>query len=83
MATVTVSKTKIEREKGVVILPIEEYKKLLERSVPTYYLAGKEATNLDKLVEEGLKEYRSGRIIKAASLKDALKTHASGKKNRR
>ena len=67
MATVTLTKAKIEKEKGVVILPIREYQRLLERAVPEYYLKGKVAKKLDKLVEEGLKEYRAGktRIIKS------------------
>jgi len=32
---------------------LKEYQKLCERAVPTYYLKGKEAKKLDKLVEEG------------------------------
>ncbi len=70
MATVTVSKTKIEKEKGVVILPVGEYRKLLERSVPTYYLTGKEADKLDKLVKDGLRDYRKGKCKTIKSLAD-------------
>lgn len=67
MATVTLTKAKIEKENGVVILPIREYQRLLKRAVPEYYLKGKMAKKLDRLVEEGLKEYRAGktRIIKS------------------
>lgn len=63
MATITVKKTKIEKEKGVVILPIREYQRLVESSVPTYYLTGKAAKDLDKLVEEGLKEYHEDKTV--------------------
>jgi hypothetical protein len=38
--------------------------------VPTYYLSGEEAEDLDRLVEEGLKEYREGRTKKIGSLAD-------------
>ena len=80
MQTVTIAKEKIEKEAGMVILPIKEYQKLIARAVPTYYLAGKEAEKLDKLVKEGLKEYQAGKTIKSSSLKGALKLYA--KRNR-
>ncbi len=70
MAHVTIQKAKIEKEKGVVILPIKEYQKLVERAVPTYYLTGKEAEKIDKLVENGLKEYRAGKTRRIKSLAD-------------
>ncbi|MEK9173584.1 MAG: hypothetical protein AAB594_03380 [Patescibacteria group bacterium] len=64
MANVTINKTKIDNDKGVVILPVKEYQRLVDSSrVPTYYLTGKAARDLDKLVEEGLKEYREGKTI--------------------
>lgn len=81
MNTITIQKEKIEKEGGLVILPIEEYEKLKENTVPTYYLQGKEAQNLDKLVENGLKEYHAGKSIRAQSIDEALKIH--GKKNKR
>lgn len=67
MATITVNKTKIEQEKGVVILPLKEYQRLIASSVPTYYLTGKAAKDLDKLVEDALKEHKAGksRVIKS------------------
>ena len=73
MATITVSKQKIEKNKGVIILPLKEYRKLLARAaqaVPTYYLKGKAAEQLDKLVEEGVKEYYAGKTKKINSLAD-------------
>ncbi len=54
----------------MVILPLREYKKLCERVVPAYYLEGKEAKKLDKLVEEGLKEFRAGKCKTVKSLAD-------------
>lgn len=70
MAKITIQKEKIERQGGMVILPLKIYQKLLERAVPTYYLTGKEAERIDKLVEEGLRDYRAGRTRKIRSLAD-------------
>jgi len=75
MTTITISKSKIEKQKGIIVLPLKEYEKLLARAVPAYYLQGKEAKKLDKLVEQGLKEYRSGKTIEADSLSAALKIY--------
>ncbi len=57
-------------KEGIVILPLKEYQKLYEKAVPTYYLKGREAAELDKLVEEGLREYRKGRCKEIKSLAD-------------
>jgi hypothetical protein len=70
MSSITIQKVKIEKEKGVVVLPILEYKKLLQQSIPTHYLYGKDAEKLDRLVEEGLKEYKAGKTKKIKSLSD-------------
>ncbi|MEE8131896.1 MAG: hypothetical protein V3T98_02525 [Candidatus Paceibacterota bacterium] len=70
MNTITVSKTKINKEKGVVILPLKEYQKLCESAVPTYYLKGKAAIKADKLVKDGLKEYKKGKCKTIKSLAD-------------
>ena len=75
MNTITIQKSKIKEEKEVVILPVKEYQKLLERAVPTHYLSGKEAEKVDKLAEKGMKEYREGKTIKAGSIKEALKKY--------
>lgn len=68
MNTITIPKNKIKKEGGVVILSLKEYRRLSERSVPTYYLKGKAAERLDKLVEKGLKEYREGKTKTLKSL---------------
>ncbi len=70
MNTVTISKKQIRKEGGVVVLSLEAYKKLSEQAVPTYYLKGKEAKDLDKLVERGLKDYRAGKTKTLKSLAD-------------
>jgi len=68
--SITISKSAIRRKGELVILPLREYEELCRRAVPTYYLKGKEAEELDKLVEEGLKEYRAGKCKKIKSLAD-------------
>ncbi|MDP3763154.1 MAG: hypothetical protein Q8Q92_00635 [bacterium] len=81
MTTITISKKKIEEESGVVVLPLKEYRKLCEQAAPTYYLKERAAEKLDKLVENGLKDYREGKTISARSLGEAMKIYA--KKNKR
>jgi len=80
--SIIISKEEIQKKGGIVILSLREYRKLCERAVPTYYLKGKEAEELDKLVEEGLREYKEGRTTSAPSLKEALKIYGRRKKNK-
>jgi len=68
--SIVVSKKTVHKEGGVVILPLREYEELRERAIPTYYLEGKEAEELDKLVEEGLDDYKKGKCKKIKSLAD-------------
>ena len=75
MAAVTIDREKIGKQGGVVILSLKEYQELCERAVPTYYLKGKKAEELDRLVEEGLREYERGETIEAESIKEALKVY--------
>lgn len=70
MSIVTISKKKIQKQGGVVVLSLREYQKLREQAVPTYYLRGKEAKALDDLVEKGLKDYRGGKSKTIKSLAD-------------
>lgn len=77
MSTITISKEKIKKDAGVVVLPVKEYQRLLRASVPTYYLTGKAARDLDKRVEEGLREHREGKTIVADSTSSALKAYRS------
>ena len=55
MAVISLSKAMVKKQNSVVILPIEEYRRLLAAAVPTYYLKGKAALRLDKLVEKSLR----------------------------
>ncbi len=80
--SVRISKKRVRKEGGVVILPLAEYQRLLEKAVPTYYLSGKNASEIDDLVTSGLAEYRSGRTIRASSVKEALKKYAAAKDKR-
>jgi len=66
--SVTLSREAIK--KGVVLLDLEQYHKLQRKAVPTYYLTGKKAKNLDRLVKEGLREHKGGKTKKINSLAD-------------
>ncbi|KKW10642.1 MAG: hypothetical protein UY50_C0029G0014 [Parcubacteria group bacterium GW2011_GWA2_49_9] len=70
MSTISLSKKQIQKDGGVVVLSLAEYKKLSERAVPEYYLTGKAARDLDTLVKEGLRDYESGKCRKIKSLGD-------------
>lgn len=70
MKSVTVSKKKVEETNGMVVLPVKEYQRLLAAAIPHYYLTGKAARDLDKLVEEGMRDYRTGRTRTLKSLAD-------------
>lgn len=80
MVAITISKTKIQKEGGVIILSLKEYQKLREQAASTYYLKGRRAKALDRLIDKGLKDYRAGKCINAGSLKEALRIY--GKKNK-
>jgi hypothetical protein len=77
--SITISKDSAQKAGGFVILPIKQYEKLREQSVPTYYLTGKEAKDLDKLVEDGLKAYEKGETISASSMREALEVYGKKK----
>jgi len=68
--SITISRKTVQKKGGIVILPLREYRKLCERAVPTYYLKGKEAEELDKLVKEGLRDHNLGKTRKIKSLAD-------------
>jgi len=50
---ITVSRRALKKEKGVVVLPLEEYKRFLKYEMEKEYI--------DILVEEGLKEEEEGK----------------------
>ena len=74
MATITIPKNLIKND-DLVIVSRKEYESLKACMIPTFYLKGKEADKLDKLVEDGLSEYERGETISANSLKEALKLY--------
>lgn len=57
MTTITIPKNLIKND-DLVVLPRKEYEKMKTQMIPTFYLKGKSAKNLDKRVNEALKEYR-------------------------
>ncbi len=67
---IILSKETIRRKQGVVILSLKEYERLRERAVPNFYLEGEDAEKLDKLVEQGLREYQKGKSKTIKSLAD-------------
>lgn len=67
---ITISRQRVERAGGVVVLPLKEYQRLLASVVPAYHLKGKAATKLDRLVESGLQEFRKGKTRAIHSLVD-------------
>ena len=72
MTTATLLKLKKTalKNKGDVVLPAKIYRQLLDAAIPTYYLTGKAATNLDKLIKDGLREYAEGKTRTLHSLAD-------------
>lgn len=58
-----ISKNTIQRTGGIVILTLAEYEELKRKIIPPFNLKGINAVKLDKLVKEGLKEYRAGRSM--------------------
>lgn len=81
--SITISRGEIQRRGGLVILPLKEYHRLRERAVPTYYLQGKEAEELDDLVEKGLEEYKRGKTIAASSLREAMAIYGGKRKTKK
>lgn len=68
--SITISRETVQKKGGIVILPLREYERLYQRTAPTYYLKGKKAKELDKLVKEGLKDHNLGKTRKIKSLAD-------------
>ena len=81
MATITIPKNLIKND-DLIIIPRKEYETMKAQILPTFYLKGKEADKLDKMIESGLREYKRGETISANSLREALKLYGKkGKKN--
>lgn len=67
---ISISQSIVNKAGGVVILSLREYQKLCVKAVPTYYLEGKEAEEIDSLAKEGLSAYRRGKYKRIRSLAD-------------
>ena len=65
-------KTTVRISHGVVTMSFGEYKSLMERVVPEIYLTGKEAKELDRSVEQAMRDHKAGRTRKISSFKDLL-----------
>ena len=70
MVTISLSRAAVQKQKGMVVLPIKEYQRLLAAAIPTYYLTGKAALKLDKLVHDGIQDYKAGKTRVLRSLAD-------------
>lgn len=72
MTTATLNRLRktAAKAKRFVQVPVKTYRQLLDAAIPTYYLTGKAATDLDKLVEEGLREHAEGKTRTLRSLAD-------------
>lgn len=68
--SIIISRETVQKKGGIVILPLWKYQRLCERAISTYYLKGKEAEKLDRLVEEGLRDYEKGKCKTIKSLTD-------------
>ncbi len=69
MATITIPKNLIKNE-DLIVIPRREYEKMKSQMIPTHYLTGRAAGRLDKLVKDGLREYKAH---KTESLESFLK----------
>ena len=83
MNAITIPKNLIKtKSEDLVVISRKEYEGMKALMLPTFCMEGKEADKLDKLVKAGLREYERGEMIKATSLKEALKLYGKkGKKN--
>lgn len=69
MATITIPKNLIKNN-DLVIIPRKEYESMKARMFPVFYLKGKKAEKLDRLVKKGLRDYREGKCKTIKSLAD-------------
>ena len=70
MSMINISKNKLQKEGGVVVLSLSEFRRLIKSAVPSYYLKGNSARKLDTLVKQGIKNYRAGKTKILKSLAD-------------
>ena len=62
MNTITIPKKLIKtKNDDLVVISRKEYENLKAKTIPVFFLKGKKAKNLDKRVEEALKEHKKGK----------------------
>jgi hypothetical protein len=62
----------IIKEEDFVVVPRKEYERMRTSMVPTFYLKGKAARDLDNRVTEALKEHRGRKTVRINSLADLM-----------
>jgi hypothetical protein len=60
------------KEEDLVVMPRKEYEYMKASMIPTSYLKGKKAHNLDDRVNKALKEHKDGKTIRIKSLVDLI-----------
>jgi len=74
MSTIAISTRRVQDEKGVVVLSLQEYERLLfeiqQANVPVEYLPPKEAARLDRVVKKAMADYKAGKTKLLSSLAD-------------
>lgn len=72
MSTITISDKQVFAKKGMVVLSLAEYERLLfeihNANLPTEYVSPKEAARLDRVFKKAMAEHKAGKTIKLSSL---------------
>jgi len=62
----------IVKEEDFVIVPRKEYERMRTSMVPTFYLKGKAARDLDERVKKALKEHSDRKTVRINSFADLM-----------
>lgn len=71
MAVTILKKANIPND-DLVVIPRKEYERLQASQIPTVFLKGKSALNLDRRVAASFREYRQGKTKVLHSLRDLM-----------
>lgn len=69
--SITIPKS-IIKEEDFVVVPRKEYERMKTSMVPTFYLKGKTAKDLDDRVTKALKEHRGRKTVRINSIVDLI-----------
>jgi hypothetical protein len=76
MSTIAISTRRVQDEKGVVVLSLQEYERLLfeiqKANAPVEYVPPKEAARLDRVFKKALAEHKAGKTVKLSSLSSLM-----------